>query len=353
MPRREQCYGPYRHGDRWRCHLVGSDGSRGYRSFATRAAADAYAEAARSETGGQTVKKAVVAFLAKMKLRELKPASIESAEDRLEMLLCVNTNGGRPVRWLRDRGPELYEQAQVGRAPDTHRNALAIGKAFGRFCVKNRWLVSSPFEDVEPAGRRRRGKPQLGVDEARKLTEVCLSAGIEPEPIAVLATLLLGPRASEVIDRDVRDLDDGGRLLWIRASKTEAGKRAVEVPEMLRPLLLGLAKDRIAAAPLFWTTNGARPSRHWVRDQCIRFCRLAGVPEITAHGMRGTHSSLARRGGATAELVAAQLGHASVGVTNAAYITRQASSAADVGAVVAALGNQPGNQPGDPVDKPA
>jgi integrase len=300
-----------------------------------------------------SLRKAVAAFLDKMKVRGLRPASITSAEDRLELLLRVSSNGTRPLRWLRDRGLELYEQAQADHAPDTHRNALATGKAFGKFCVKQRWLRSSPFEEVEGVGRRRRGKSQLGVDEARKLADTCLAAGPAPEPIAVLATLLLAPRASEVIERDVRDLDDGGRLLWIRDSKTAAGKRAVEIPELLQPLLVALSKDRIAGAPLFWTANGTRPSRHWVRDQCKRFCKLAGVPETTAHGLRGTHSSLARRGGATAELVAAQLGHAGVGVTNAAYIQRRAAKAADTSAVTAAIGKSEGNREPEPEPNPA
>jgi len=346
--RRERIHGPYKHGDRWRCILVDKDGNRGRRTFATRRAAEDYAEAARGETGGVTIGKAVRVFLERMKVRGLKPASVTSAEDRLDVMLDLDTNGSRPVRWLRDRGGELYERAQEGRAPDTHRNALAVGKAFGKFCVKQRWLRDNPFSDVEGAGRRRKGKAQLGVDEARKLTELCLSMGPQPEAVAVLAALLLGPRASEVIERDVRDLDDGGRLLWIRDSKSEAGKRAIEVPEVLRPLLLALAKDRIAAAPLFWDRRGKRPSRHWVLNHCRRLCKLAGVPVVSAHGLRGTHGSLARRGGATAELVAAQLGHAHVGVTNAAYITRQAAQAADSGAVVSALGELGGNSASDP-----
>ncbi len=291
------------------------------------------------------MKKAVDDFIGKMKIRGLRPASITSAEQRLELLLKVSLNGSRSIRWLRDRGQALYDQAQVDRAPDTHRNALAIGKAFGRHCVKQRWLHANPFEHVDGVGRRRHGKPQLGVDEATKLANKCLELGAEPAAVAVLAALLLGPRASEVIERDVRDLDDSGRLLWIRESKTDAGKRAVEVPEMLRPLLLGLAKDRIAAAPLFWDDDGARPTRHWVLYHCRRLCELAGVPRTTAHGLRGTHGSLARRGGATAELVAAQLGHSSTGVTERAYITRRASQAADTGVVVAAVGNCAGNDP--------
>jgi integrase len=288
------------------------------------------------------------AFLDRMKARELRPASIASATDRLEILLRASVNGQRPVRWLRGRGAELYDAAQIGRAPDTHRNALAMGKSFGKFCVKQHWLREDPFAEVEPVGRRRKGKAQLGVDEARKLTELCLSLGPQPEAVAVLATLLLGPRASEVIDRDVRDLDDGGRLLWIRDSKTEAGKRSVEVPEVLRPLLLALSRDRIAGAPLFRDQDGERPTRHWVLHHCRRLCKLAGVPEVSAHGLRGTHGSLARRGGATAELVAAQLGHAGTYVTTTAYITRHAALSADCAAVAATLREPGGNRDPEP-----
>lgn len=345
---RERIHGPYRHRNRWRVILVAADGSRRRRTFATRSEAEKYVEAFRGETGGITIGKAVTTFLDKMKARELRPSTIESATDRLEILLRVEINAHRPVRWLRGRGAELYDAAQAGRAPDTHRNALGIGRQFGKLCVKLGWLRENPFEGVEPVGRRRKGKTQLGVDEARKLAAHCLSLGAHPEPVAVLAALLLGPRASEVVNRDVRDLDDGGRLLWIRQSKTESGKRAIEVPEILQPLLIALSKDRIAGAPLFWGSRGERPNRHWVSYHCRRLCKDAGVPVVTAHGLRGTHSSIARRGGATAELVAAQLGHAGTGVTNAAYISRRSSDSANASAVAAAIGEPAGNIDADP-----
>jgi integrase len=51
-------------------------------------------------------------------------------------------------------------------------------------------------------------------------------------------------RASEIVSRVVRDLDDDGRLLWIPTSKTEAGRRNLRVPDTLRPYLQRLAADR-------------------------------------------------------------------------------------------------------------
>lgn len=132
---------------------------------------------------------------------------------------------------------------------DTHRNTLALAKTFGQWCVKQGWLVTNVVADVEPQGRRRRGKEQLRIDEARKYLAVCEKAasGGDSGAVAAMTSLLLGLRASEVVERVVRDFDDGGRVMWIPASKTDAGRRTLEVPESLRPHLARLAEGKAAA----------------------------------------------------------------------------------------------------------
>ena len=55
----------------------------------------------------------------------------------------------------------------------------------------------------------------------------------EEGAVAAMMSLLMGMRASEIVSRIVRDLDDEGRLLWIPETKTEAGKRTLPVPEVL------------------------------------------------------------------------------------------------------------------------
>ena len=57
--------------------------------------------------------------------------------------------------------------------------------------------------------------------------------------------------------------------------------------------------------------------RDWPRQWVQRICREAGVPEITAHGMRGLHSTLAVDSGITGHAVAAALGHESFEKTTA------------------------------------
>jgi hypothetical protein len=61
-------------------------------------------------------------------------------------------------------------------------------------------------------------------------------------------------------------------------------------------------------------------------DEAAR-CRLARVPIVTPHALRGTHSSLAQHVSVTAHVVAAALGHTSPTTTLAHYTTPSAAKA--------------------------
>ena len=60
--------------------------------------------------------------------------------------------------------------------------------------------------------------------------------------VAAMMSLVMGMRCTEIVSRVVRDLDDGGALLWIPDSKTLAGRRKLQVPEFLQPYLVKLAE---------------------------------------------------------------------------------------------------------------
>ena len=76
------------------------------------------------------------------------------------------------------------------------------------------------------------------------------------------------------------------------------------MPMVLQPYLVGLAEGKAPEANLF-----GHHWRDWVRKWGRRTCVSAGVPEVTAHGMRGLHSTLAVEHGVSAHVVAASLGH--------------------------------------------
>ena len=255
-------------------------------------------------------------FLDAATRRELKPRTVEAYRKRLELLLepawdlpMVNLT---PMR-----AKNLYDRLVGSVAVDTHRQALIYAKSMGAMCVEDGVVKRNPFAQVKGVGRRKRGiesKQQLTANESATLIDYCLAHISDWRALATASLLLLGCRVSELMDRRVRDLDSGGRFLWIPSSKTEAGRRLLEVPLIIRPHLLALAGDRPGMERLF---GRRRESTH---RAVRRMCELAGVPQVGPHSLRGTHSTLARAAGATAEIVAAALGHASTAVQDQHYV---------------------------------
>jgi integrase len=258
--------------------------------------------------------------------RERGLASTTITRDRahLDKLLALARHGGRMLVWLTPaRAAKLYESmrtapTRLGKAPavDSHRNGLAVGKAFGRFAAGRGWLPADPFANVKAIGRRKRGKPQLHVDETRKLLDACF-AERSRSSIAVASCFLLGCGASEVVDRQVRDLDDGGRVLHVTRGKNRYRVRALEVPDDLKALLLELAGNRAGAAWLFGGSDLERPTRYWIYWHCRRLCRAAKVPEVSPHGLRGTHATIAMGAVATSHSVRAALAAAGASLGHA------------------------------------
>ena len=329
-------YGPYKHGDVWRNHHVvrGSDGKRKtlYDVYPTRELAEGALRGSR-QAQGVTVRQAINAYVERIRARGREGSTIASAEDRLWLILGLPANGERSIRWVNSRGVELYLAAQDGRAVDTHQNALALGKSWGKYCVQQGWLRTNPFENVEAVGQKTVGadKPQLNVDESRKLLTWCRRNPKDIGGVLTFAYVLLGVRASELVKRNVRDLDDSGRLLRIGKTKTKSGRRQLMVPDELRLMLLRLAKGREPDAPLFVREDGERMSRFTARLHVRRVTKAAGVPMLSPQALRRTQASLATEAGATGLQVAAHLGHATgeaPTVTKRHYVNRDAAQAA-------------------------
>lgn len=327
--RKARVHGPYKHGQRWRVEGVGEDGRRLRPSFDTEREALAFIAAVRKRFETRTIGSTVDEYLDSLRARGLRASTVTRASYHLDRVLELATRGHEPMRHLTPAlAAELYIRLQAGRAVDTHRNGLAAARALGRWCVDRGILEVDPFARVKPMGRRKRGKPQPRIDEARKLlgTGAKLALAGDEGAIAALVAILMAPRASEIGTRAVRDLDDDGRLLWIPDSKTQAGRRTIEVPEMLRAPLLALAAGRAGTEPLLGRgpRSGEPRSRYWVREQVRRLCGLAGVPPTSPQALRGLHSTVARLSGQTAHAVAATLGHESPAITELAYIDRVA-----------------------------
>lgn len=320
---RGRVHGPYEAPGGWRVIAIPRAGKRVSRVYPTRAEAQLYVESLRLEYQAQdvTVSAAIDQHLASKRESGILDGSAKTVGFRLRDMF-----DGLGDDWLSDLTPDAcqaaYDRLRQRRKVDTHRNTLANSRTFLEWCIGRGYLERNPMSGVVGQGRRHRGKEQLRTDEARRLIAVALELGRAGDrgAVATATVLILGLRGGECAAIQARDLDDGGRLLVIPKAKTEAGVRRLAIPEVLQPVLKMIAPD---VGPLF---PGA--DQHWVRYHVRRLCRLAAVPPITSHGLRGTHATLATSYGTTSEAVAAQLGHEGPRVTEASYIAPGAADEA-------------------------
>jgi integrase len=306
--------GPYREAvDKWRIVLIDANGSRQSKIYGSRAnALRAMPSAHRELWRHRALPPLVVAYVAGL----LAVPTTRAATKSLLLTMFTDTIG----EWCPNRAARSLEKWARRWSVATQRLYLHRCRAFWAWLVHRKMAKANPFESLTIVGKSPRGKPQLRLDEARKLCAVCL-ASYEAGDVAAAAPVLLlslGLRTSELLLRRCRDVDDGGALLWIDAGKTQNARRMIDVPSSLQPLLRSLTAGRGGDAWLFPRGDG-----HLLR-QCLhtrlqKLCKRAGVPVVCPHSLRGLHATLALRGGTSAAAVAAALGHASFEVTARHY----------------------------------
>lgn len=94
-----------------------------------------------------------------------------------------------------------------------------------------RHLHGDVVAHIEPIGRRNKGKPQLRIDEARRRIDVAVNlAETNAGAVAALISLLTGLRATEIVTREVRDVDDAGmRFAALRCAAVSGSVRRSKI----------------------------------------------------------------------------------------------------------------------------
>lgn len=326
----DRVLGPYPDG-RGRFRVITfTAGKRENTTFADRGEAEEAVRAAREEmaaTAELTLSEAIGLYKKHLHEKRDRPATLVLADRFLgmffpshEMLLCDLTQA---------ECQRFYDDCRTrdtarGKPPAdaTHQQALLQAQMFLTWCCERGLLRGeNPAKGVKPVGKRRTGKPQLRIDEARRwLAKALELAPVEPGALAATVALLMGLRAGEIVSRTVRDLDDEGRILWVTGKTNEESEpRPVEVPEVLRPLLIAACAGKLPTAQIIERQQDV--VAFWTR----KICDLADIPvpsdgvhRLCAHSLRGLHATLAIQAGVTAHAVAATLGH-SPQQTTAAY----------------------------------
>lgn len=316
-------FGPYKHGNRYRLVLRDGDAEvvESFGSKEEAAAERKRIEGTIAEHEGVTVEMVIEKYELHLRAKGVKPGSIKTTVNRLNAFFADHM--GRRLNLLTvEACKKMYAELVAKWAADTHRSTLTSTRAMFRWAIEQGYAKKNPAAEVKLIGKTKKGKPQLRIDEARKWLDKALEmAQTSPHAAAAAVTLLMGTRATETAVRKVRDLDDGGRLLWIEDTKSEAGKRTMEVPEVLRPILNRLAHGKKGTDKLF---------HHVDRQSMFRItreiCDLVGVPRVSPHGMRGLYSTLGIQTCAVPHMVAASMGHASFAMTEAHYVNKEVAA---------------------------
>src|SRR5688572_2782781 len=210
--------GPYADRESFRVIRVNKDGTREWKTVPTRAEAEQLIREWSSSEHRTSVVLSEALGQYEIYMREdkgNKPNSVKQTSHKLRRFfadLSVELASLTPdsceqiYEDLRrsKRTPQRLTDGTLSKATmkpisvDYHRNALSEAKTFLNWCVKRKWIATNPLMEVEGVGRRRHGKDQLRIDEARKwLAKATELADQDHEgAIAAMMTLLMGMRCS-------------------------------------------------------------------------------------------------------------------------------------------------------------
>ena len=334
--------GPYRNRDKWRLVLI--EGSE-RKSICATSREDALAlkeKLTRDQERSQTQTVGTLLQQYRDYLRNVRGVLPSTAEHEVASLagwlplslLATSLTPERAERLYSELTQTVSQKTGKPLAAATHQFYLQLAKSFCQWAQKERHLHRNPFAEVAPAGKRRTGKTQLRIDEARQFSQTAEAMADAGDPLAlgVLLMLHLGLRQGEVGARVARDLDASGTILWIPAGKTKNAVRRLKVPESLRGPLLALARSKQPTGLLF--TEGDAPPRHqYFWRKVHEVCARAGVPTVCPHSLRGLHATLALEAGATSSMVAKALGHGNFGITARHYASPDSVEGARVARV--------------------
>ena len=246
---------------------------------------------------------------------------------------------------------------------------LVLTQSFGQ-AVRWGLLASNPAGGAQPPRPRR---PELAIVDPSLAGRILQAVRGTPLELPAAMAIATGMRRGEILalrwsdfDADLatayvrRSLQNSGEGMSFEEPKTRRSRRAVALPDFLRPYLerqrqaqaarkqrcaswtdLNLVMDRGDGRPL----NPDTLSAGWAK-----FLLKAGLPHVRFHDLRHAHATLMLLQGVHPKVVSERLGHASVGITLDTYshvlptMQTEAARAFDRLFGVAAAGDAPGSR---------
>lgn len=249
-------------------------------------------------------------------LADLTPAIIRmwhhglaTAPARLRTKATAEKRRTRPLA-VDDADAHRARRATANAVLTLLRAALNLAFREGKVVSDNAWRRVQAFQKVQAARVR-----YLTDGEAGRLVNAC---GDDLHRL-VLAALLTGCRYQELATLRPADVDPDAGVLNIRATKG-GGSRSVVLTDEAVEFFRQAATGKPTTAILLPRADGAA----WGKSHQFRplraACKAAKIaPAVSFHILRHTHASQLAMKGVPMHVIAAQLGHSSVKVTERHY----------------------------------
>jgi integrase len=242
---------------------------------------------------------------------------------------------------------EDVDRYRLGKVRDGKLGVSSINKTLATLAAILETAVEYELIDRNPARGRRRRLPAVAprrswLDRAEHITALLDGAArldanaktCRGQRRALLATLTFaGLRIGEALSLRWRDVDLARGTITVRAAKTDAGVRVVNILPVLSDELgdYRARTDPSASALVFGTATGRRQGATNVRRRVLakavehantKLARDDGEPlpdGLTPHSLRRTFASLLFALGESPPYVMAQMGHTTASLTLAIY----------------------------------
>ena len=273
--------------------------------------------------------------------RELKPKTCAGYEHLIRKHLEPRLGSVR-LQDLSVRDVARFQEAleDDGYATSTIKHLRVILNGTLDRAVMHEVLARNPMDRLGYKGRPGEKRAVWTPEEAAAFVRVTREGY---GTAALVFALMTGMRRGEVLGLKWNDLDfTKGTLRINRSLVTVGGKATVSTPKTeSSKRLLSLSPDTLAflkehrnrqvnlalskagdwreTGHVFTTSCGEAWHPDSVRTLMHRACRKAGIPVITIHGIRHTHTSLMARKGIPVEVISKRLGHARISTTMDVY----------------------------------
>lgn len=147
----------------------------------------------------------------------------------------------------------------------------------------------------------------------------------------ILLVAKTGMRFSEALALTPKDFDLSHQVLSVSKTwdykgkggflptKNQSSVRKIPLDWQTVMQFAGLIKNLPEDEPIF-VKNGKNVYNSTVNDMLTRYCKKAGIPGISVHGLRHTHASLLLFAGVSIASVARRLGHSNITTTQKTYL---------------------------------